>query len=408
MPKPKKKEGKQDFLKRCTNDLTTEGKPAKEAYAACNGIWDQERKQRSALSLTLSPEIKAAEKGTKRAFYITAYTGKKLATWGGDLIIDIAGIQTKEKLPILREHARDRVVGFGAAWSKEHFYISGKFSENTPDGREVLALADEGYPWQASISVRALKVEELKDEKTRAKVNGQEVTGPLEIWRESKVGEVSFVSLGADDDTAAITMSDDKFDVELSISEPDETAGTKEEEETMPITLKELKEKHPELYTEVFDMGAKSIDLEKVKAETMTDAMAQGAEQERARIQSVRGQSIPGHEALIETLMFDGKTTGPEAAVLVLKAEKTARAKVLKDHSDDAPDPLAQPATDEAQGTKAKADDDLPLEEQCKAKWDREPAIRKEFDGDYAAFLAGEKAMAAGQVRIISSKENDR
>jgi hypothetical protein len=54
----------------------------------------------------------------------------------------------------------------------------------------------------------------------------------------------------------------------------------------------------------------------------------EGAESERARIQAVQEQSLPGHEALIQTLMFDGKTTGPGAAVQILAAEKEQRSRI--------------------------------------------------------------------------------
>ena len=50
-----------------------------------------------------------------------------------------------------------------------------------------------------------------------------------------------------------------------------------------------------------------------------------GAKSERARIQAVQEQCLPGHEALIQTLMFDGKTTGDQAAVQILAAEKKRR-----------------------------------------------------------------------------------
>ena len=56
----------------------------------------------------------------------------------------------------------------------------------------------------------------------------------------------------------------------------------------------------------------------------------EGAVAERARIQAVEEQLVPGHEALIETLKFDGKTSGPEAAVQVLKADKEKRGDKLK------------------------------------------------------------------------------
>ena len=62
-----------------------------------------------------------------------------------------------------------------------------------------------------------------------------------------------------------------------------------------------------------------------VVEDAMEAAFGAGAAAERDRIQSVRDQLIPGHEALIETLAFDGHTTGPEAAVAVLAAERSLR-----------------------------------------------------------------------------------
>jgi ClpP class serine protease len=60
-------------------------------------------------------------------------------------------------------------------------------------------------------------------------------------------------------------------------------------------------------------------------AEGQAQGLAAGAEAERTRIAAVREQLVPGHEALIERLAMDGKTTGPEAAVAVLQAEKALR-----------------------------------------------------------------------------------
>ncbi len=56
--------------------------------------------------------------------------------------------------------------------------------------------------------------------------------------------------------------------------------------------------------------------------------LTEGAQQERDRIQAVESQLMAGHEDLINTLKFDGATTGPEAAVQVLNAEKQLRAQV--------------------------------------------------------------------------------
>ena len=49
---------------------------------------------------------------------------------------------------------------------------------------------------------------------------------------------------------------------------------------------------------------------------------AEGAAAECERVAAVRSMALPGHEALIEQLATDGRTTGPEAAVLVNAAER--------------------------------------------------------------------------------------
>jgi len=85
-----------------------------------------------------------------------------------------------------------------------------------------------------------------------------------------------------------------------------ETPETETPEGT-PMDIKTLAEQHPEL-------------LATIQAE----ARSAGAQAEQARVASVRAQSMKGHEALIEQLATDGKTTGPEAAMAVLAAERAA------------------------------------------------------------------------------------
>ena len=82
---------------------------------------------------------------------------------------------------------------------------------------------------------------------------------------------------------------------------------------------------------------------------------AEGAESERARIQGVREQSMPGHEALIEALAFDGKTTGPEAAVQVLAAERSRVAGAAAARTSDAPGPVPTVGSDDGPSGNAPA-----------------------------------------------------
>jgi capsid assembly protease len=133
------------------------------------------------------------------------------------------------------------------------------------------------------------------------------------------------------------------------------------------------------------------------------EGVTAGAEQERARIKAVQDQSMPGHEALIETLKFDGKTTGPEAAVQVVRAEKAAMGAGLDKRRADAPQPLPVATVEQQQQERRPAGDDTrSLETRCKEAWDADPNLRADFGEDYDRYFAYSKAKENGQVRVFS------
>ena len=105
----------------------------------------------------------------------------------------------------------------------------------------------------------------------------------------------------------------------------------KTEKETT-MDRKELELQHPALFAQLKN----EFSAEATAAATAT-ATAAGAAAERQRIADVRAQSLTGHEALIEMLAADGKTTGPEAAVAVLAVERTRAAGAAAAHFTDAP-----------------------------------------------------------------------
>ena len=116
----------------------------------------------------------------------------------------------------------------------------------------------------------------------------------------------------------------------------------------MEKNIEEFKTKYPDLYQDIFNEGAKDGRSEGTAAayadgvdKGRIEGMESGAKAERERIQSVEAQLIPGHEALIQDMKFDGKTTGEQAAVKILAAEKTLRESVLTKLDKDAPDPVA-------------------------------------------------------------------
>lgn len=220
MPKSKSKkmtESKQDFLKRCAAEAVPTGSSESQALAACAAEWN--RREMSAfvddgrLTLSAPVELAAADKGqpeAARRFSILAYTGK-LIDWGywGRFIIDLSGMQlAKAKVPSLLNHDRRQIVGTidQGSGDTNGFCVAGTFSRITDAAAHVLGLADEGFPWQASVGVQAGKIMQLAKDATM-QVNGQTVTGPCDVWLESHVFEVSFCPFGADDETAAVSMA---------------------------------------------------------------------------------------------------------------------------------------------------------------------------------------------------------
>lgn len=112
----------------------------------------------------------------------------------------------------------------------------------------------------------------------------------------------------------------------------------------------------------------------------------EGRKAEVDRIQSVKAQSIPGHEALIEKLMFDGISTGADAAIQIVQAEKDLRSNAHQSFQASAPDPVKTPPVEE-QEAKPKADN-MTAEEKIKADWDASADLREEFAGSFESYKA--------------------
>lgn len=155
-----------------------------------------------------------AEPQAKRPrFSCVAYTGAAMDLWGFDLplVIDLAGMTTHSQArPALMDHCawKDNVVGQSDAIriQPNRLEVDGFILRSTLAGREVLAMALEGFTWQMSVGCD-IPNEDENVEKVPAgetvQVNGQSFTGPLYIARKTVLGEVSFVVMGADDRTSA-------------------------------------------------------------------------------------------------------------------------------------------------------------------------------------------------------------
>ena len=201
----------------------------------------------------------ARDEDGKESFSMLAYSGKivKGKSFWGDLAVDISGIEFNGKrYPILEQHDLDKKIGVS---NKKPTIENGVFFEkinllNNPIAQEFKSNLDDEFPYQASLGIHPVAIEELSDGET-AEVNGYKMKGPGTIIRKSRFKEASVCVFGADPNTKTASLSDEEEEVlvelvEKTTNEMNETNETNKTEEKS-MTLKELQEKHPELYAEI-------------------------------------------------------------------------------------------------------------------------------------------------------------
>lgn len=158
---------------------------------------------------SLQLEAAQSDNALKR-FDIVAYTGGAMnLNQQHPVVVDLAGMTVPtETRPVFLQHDHARIVGHTEKIKKSNkqLTVSGVVSGVSEAVSEVLALAANGFPWQASIGASIEKME-LVERGVKAKVNGQTLHGPVYVARKTTLNEVSFVPLGADDNTRAMVAS---------------------------------------------------------------------------------------------------------------------------------------------------------------------------------------------------------
>jgi capsid assembly protease len=151
-------------------------------------------------------------------------------------------------------------------------------------------------------------------------------------------------------------------------------------------------------------------DIDSARAE----GRSAGAAAERERIQAVEAQLLPGHEALIASLKFDGASTGGDAAMAVNAAERSLRTAQAQAAAAEANKPVGAAAlasitavlpsaAEQAAAAAAAAAEDKtqPVEDRCKASWEKDAAVRGEFSS-LAAYTAYTRATEEGRAKVFA------
>ena len=175
-------------------------------------------------NLTLSDADVQAEDGAPPTFAMVAYTGDAIAQPRFDVpvVVDLSGMSiTKKSRPILKDHDTSQIVGHTTDIEndKRTLTASGVISGASEAAAEVVATAKKGFQWQASIGARVTSFEHVK-EGTTVELNGRSFEGPIIVAKKSRLSEISFVALGADDATSAsVSAESDKGHSSVELTE---------------------------------------------------------------------------------------------------------------------------------------------------------------------------------------------
>jgi phage major head subunit gpT-like protein/phage head maturation protease len=165
------------------------------------------------LSIESAVEFIAADAGVSqpsspRKFSIEAYTGAAIRQgWSAEpIVIDLAGMKFNQRIPIVMGHDYTMASILGQATSVRaesgRLYVEGEILAESELARQVISLAEKGFAWQASVGADVMRHQKVAAGES-VTVNGQTFMGPVRIVKASKLREVSFVTLGADDATSA-------------------------------------------------------------------------------------------------------------------------------------------------------------------------------------------------------------
>lgn len=159
------------------------------------------------ITFTSNVHIKAsAEAGKLPTFDADAYTGgaMQLEGYTHPLVIDLNGLEVNHSRPVLRDHDPKKPLGHttNVVAKDGELKAQGIISGSGPHVDETIDAAKKGFPWQVSVGAKNLQNEFVPSGST-GQANGRTFAGPVNIARRSSLHEISILSLGADDNTAA-------------------------------------------------------------------------------------------------------------------------------------------------------------------------------------------------------------
>ena len=257
-------------------------------------------------------------------FSIKAYDGGvvHVCGWWYGVVIDLQGLTADSQIPILSDHFRSVEYVAGQSDSVDigdnDINVSGKLYSNVEEAvAKIVAKAQSGYKWQASVGVKPSRVDEVMED-GEVTVNGQTFQGPLFVARESVLKETSIVVFGAAENTdvnitaknsikEAIMPKETKA-VPTKAVEP-EVVSSPEENPTTPIQA-----------TAVAPVVTPVAPIEATEAEKAVEVIRKATGNEMNRINAINALTCKDPE--IKAKAINDGISAIEAELLFIRAER--------------------------------------------------------------------------------------
>jgi hypothetical protein len=156
-------------------------------------------------NITMAAAMSEDGKPILPKFAMKAYDGEPMEVGGwGNTVIDVSGIKANDSTPILFGHDSRSVYSIMGMTDKVQLengvFASGTIMGESDIAKQVVALAKNGYKFQASVGVWPEDTEQVAANDSRT-VNGRSIQGPYTLVKSGTLREISIVPLGADSDT---------------------------------------------------------------------------------------------------------------------------------------------------------------------------------------------------------------
>ena len=313
---------------------------------------------------------KAPETNPIKRGRMTAITAAPIESWFGTLRFDLTGMGfTKPRIGILEEHDRASRIGFADETDME-LAEDGKSVDvefTFLDNEKSLTLQSDmkqGFPMESSIGVDwEMKHEINLAEGETDECNGDTLHGPCTIIRQSKLKEISAVTLGRDDNTQTELLAKNQ---------------PKQEDAPMPAKLAELKEAFPDNSDLVIEALTDGLTVSEAKAR----------EYDRLKV-----------NLAAETQIQEGEIVRLKQALELSKAARRGPAPVptVPQETLDAAKPKPTPTPNHVDLSTLTSE-----EAQIKQHWAQDAQTRDDFCGKFEMYAAYARAeMKANDPRTI-------